>query len=285
MQTSEDKLAMLVPDSVNGWSRSAEDEYFDSENLYNYIDGGAELYLSYGFNLVLKRLYSAQGQPDITVDIFEMTSSYNAFGVYSHSRETVEDDFGQGSFQVEGAILFWKDTYFISIITFPETEKSRLAIEEIARRIDNAIQSEGELPQILNALPQKNLLPETVVYFRNSNWQNTYYFISNDNIFNISDSTDCVLAKYEISGNKPVVMIIDYDKESDAGNTVDKLKRKFGYAELADGLVIRIDDKKWIRMNRKNNIVYMVMNARDTEEAKAILKNTAVRVQKYIEDQ
>ncbi len=283
MQTSEEKLAMLLPENVNGWSRSADDEYFDNESLYNYINGGAELYLSYGFNIVMKRLYSSEGQPDITVDIFEMTNSYNAYGVYSHSRETVEEEFGQGSFQVEGAILFWKDNYFISIITFPETEESKQTIEEIARHIDNAIDSEGELPPILNSLPQNNLLPETVVYFRHGNWQNTYYFISNDNIFNINDSTECVLAKYTVDDKKPVVMILEYPGETEAVNTIDNLKRKFGYAELEEGLVIRIDDTKWFRMDRNNNLIYIVLNAQDTDIAKAVLKNTASQVQNYIE--
>jgi hypothetical protein len=283
MQTPEEKLIQLLPDSIDEWTKWEADEFFNSDNLYDYIDGGAELYLSYGFNLVLKRIYSADGQPDITVDIFEMTSSKNAFGVYSHSRETIEHDYGQGSFNVEGAILFWKDKYFISIITFPETPKSRQAIEGIARRIDSSIESTGELPPVLKTLPEENLLEESVVYFKHSNWQNTYYFISNENIFNISNSTECVLAKYKINDDKPILMILEYANESEAESTIDNLKRKFAYEELNDGLDIQLDDKRWIRIDRQTNLVYMVINAGDTGTAKSLLKITAAQVQNYIE--
>ena len=35
--------------AVDGWARSGKTLFFNSENLYEHIDGASEFYLSYGF--------------------------------------------------------------------------------------------------------------------------------------------------------------------------------------------------------------------------------------------
>ncbi|MEE9464267.1 MAG: DUF6599 family protein, partial [Candidatus Neomarinimicrobiota bacterium] len=83
-------LAQLMPGTVEDWQTGRADKIYNRENLYEYINGGAELYLSYGFLQMISRTYTKSGKPDIVVDIFDMGSSRNAFGVFSHSREAIE---------------------------------------------------------------------------------------------------------------------------------------------------------------------------------------------------
>jgi hypothetical protein len=189
-------LALLLPDIIEGWNVVENDHTYNPETLYDYIDGGAELYLSYGFNEVLSRRYTKYEQPDIVVDIFDMGTSHNAYGTFSHSRETLDSTFGQGSEYAEGLLLFWKDRYFISILTFPETVESKKAIFQLARIIEKAIPNEGPLPQILDILPQKSLVPESIRYFHHYIWLNSYYYVADQNILHIDEKTDALLAKY-----------------------------------------------------------------------------------------
>jgi len=93
MGESESGLAALLPGAVGDWRVTEPDQTYDRENLYTYIDGGAELYLSYGFKKVVNRKYSNPGQPRIVLDLFDMGTSQNAFGVFAHSRETVDSTF------------------------------------------------------------------------------------------------------------------------------------------------------------------------------------------------
>ncbi len=102
-------LSEFLPDSIDGWEVVSEDQFHNRKSLYEYINGGAELYLSYGFSRLISRIYSKPEQPDILVDFFDMRTSRSAYGVFSYSVETVERNFGQGSQQTEGALLFWKD--------------------------------------------------------------------------------------------------------------------------------------------------------------------------------
>ena len=117
-------LMKILPDRIEGWAIHEEDKVYGRDNLYDYIDGGAELYLSYAFQKVINRIYTAPDQPDILVDIFDMGSSRNAYGVFSHAREVEDSTFGQGSQHTSGLLLFWKDRYYISIMAIPETEAS-----------------------------------------------------------------------------------------------------------------------------------------------------------------
>jgi hypothetical protein len=142
-------LALLLPDKIEGWNIAENDHTYNPETLYDYINGGAELYISYGFNEVLSRRYTKYEQPDIVVDIFDMGTSQNAYGTFSHSRETLDRTFGQGSEYAEGLLLFWKDRYFVSILTFPETAESKEAIFQLARQIERALFSSLYLAQFL----------------------------------------------------------------------------------------------------------------------------------------
>ena len=126
-----------LPEKTNGWTSLPDyHKVYDRETLYDYIDGGAELYLSYGFRRLTSRRYVREGEPDIVVDLFDMGDSHNAFGVFSHSREVVESRFGQGSQYTEGLLLFWKGRYYVSVLASPETEASRGAAFDLARRIE-----------------------------------------------------------------------------------------------------------------------------------------------------
>ena len=101
-QSMSKNLEKIMPDKVQNWEIKQEDQKYDKENLYEYIDGGAELFLSYGFQEVLNRTYIKPDQPDIVIDIFDMGKSYNAYGVFSYSRENEDSTFGQGSQYVPG---------------------------------------------------------------------------------------------------------------------------------------------------------------------------------------
>ena len=202
--------ALLLPEEVDGWKAPAHDGIYGRDNLYDYINGGAELYLSYGFKKVINRTYLRPEQPDIVVDLFDMGTSQNAYGVFSHSMETLDDSYGQGSQYSEGLLLFWKDRYYVSIMSYPETAESKKALLALGRKIETAIRGKGPLPDILTLLPQAFLIRESVRYFRHYAWLNSHYFIADSNILNINESTEAVLAKYRDGEKTFLLLLVNY---------------------------------------------------------------------------
>jgi len=241
-QSMEKNLEQLSPEKIEGWQITGEDQTYNQENLYEYINGGAELFLSfflsYDFQQVFSRIYSKPDQPEIIVDIFDMKASYNAFGLFAFSREKEDSTFGQGSQYVPGLLLFWKDRYYISILFSPETKESKEAAFIIAHHIESSIKTEGPLPEILKLLPEDSLISESRRYFRHYIWINSYKFISNDNVLNINDSTEAVMAKYNYGDSKPLLLLIRYPGKSEcktAGNTfIDGYYEKLAESPIAE---------------------------------------------------
>jgi len=270
-QTTDDPSKSL-PEEINNWKIS-EDRIFNNETLYNYIDGGAELFLSFGFSKVFNRIYSQDGQPDILVDIFYMNTSYDAFGVFSFSSGKVENKFGVQSQESTGAIIFWKNNFYISITSTSETEQSKNILNKIAEILDSSIQDKGELPEIIKFLPEKSLDKESVKYFRHYVWQNSHMFISNENILNINQNTQAVLAQYSEKNNKSILIIIKYLSRADATNANEKFILNYN-PKLKKNSTLKDKKGKWTGIMVINNFFVGVFNSRTKNEAQDLLNDS-----------
>jgi hypothetical protein len=268
-QSMKKNLEQLLPEKLDGWQILQKDQYYSPDNLYEYIDGGAELYLSYGFQKVFSRIYNKPDQPEIIVDIFDMKNSYNAFGVFAFSREKEDSSFGQGSQYVPGLLLFWKDRYYISILFSPETEESKEAAFIIARHIESSIHKNGPLPEILKLLPEDSLLTESIRYFRHYTWINSYRFISNENILNINDSTEAVMAKYDYDNNKPLLLLIQYPDKSECNTARDAFIEGY-FEELAGNPIVK-KEGEWVGYTIYGNVLAIVFNGKNKKEVDTLL--------------
>jgi hypothetical protein len=259
-------LASLLPDAIEDWNVSAKDQMYSREDLYKYIDGGAELYISYGFKKVINRTYSKRGQPDMFVDLFDMGTSQNAFGVFSHSRETIDNTFGQGSQYTEGLLLFWKDRFFVSILASPETVESRSAVFDIAGKIETAIKNEGPLPEILDLLPDQSLVRESIRYFHHYIWLNSHYFVSDRNILHINETTDALLAKYGEQKKRYILLLVKYKKNRDAETAYNDFIRH-RLPAISGKRAVRIEDGTWTACQLTGSFLVVVFNAPVKERA------------------
>ena len=80
----------LLPPSgaVGGWNLAEPIELYSPDNLYEYINGAADGYLVFDFVVLAHADYrhpERKGQ-SITVDVYEMASPEDAFGIYSVER-------------------------------------------------------------------------------------------------------------------------------------------------------------------------------------------------------
>ena len=273
-QTKSDPTQSL-PQTIEGWNASTERTFSDS-TLYDYIDGGAELFLSFGFSKVYNRIYTQPNQPDILVDIFYMNSSYDAFGVFSFSVGQIGNDFGVQSQVANGAVVFWKDNYYISITCYPETDESKKAVTGLAQLIGNSIPQKGELPSILDYLPSQSLDKESIRYFRHYIWLNSHLFISNDNILNINQSTDAVLAKYR-DNDKSILLIIKYPNNSDAAAAKEKFVENYNQ-DLTNNPTAKMKNGKLCGFDLINNFIVAVFNAADQDVISMLINQTKEKI-------
>lgn len=75
--------AALTPSesAAPGWKKVENLRVFSREDLYGYIDGGAELFLELGFDQLTLQKYR-NGASEFAVEIYRMTDPAAATGIY-----------------------------------------------------------------------------------------------------------------------------------------------------------------------------------------------------------
>ena len=138
--------------------------YYGPESLWNYINGGALPYLDYGVKAVVS--YAGQWKPEkleIVVDVYDMADSLGAFGIYSNERfpEYTYLDSGIEGYITENALCFWKDRYYVKIISQEDDPKTMATLIELARTIENRIPDGGGNPWYFSLFPNQDKLERT----------------------------------------------------------------------------------------------------------------------------
>ncbi len=259
----------LLPDKIGSWT-TRTDTVYTAENLYDYIDGGAELYISYGFREVMSRVYSAGNQPDIIVDIFDMNTSSDAYGVFMYSGGETERLVGQGTQHNEGSMLFWMDHYFVSIMAYPETPGSKEALLSLGKTIASNIGKEGEPPAILRYLPEEGLSESSIRYFHHYAWLNSYYYIAGDNILLIDDNSRAVLAKYGDPAHRTILLIVEYPDAERASAAAGEFAGQY-LPELERTRSAQAQDGTYAGMYREGPVLIVVFKAPTKAEADGMI--------------
>jgi hypothetical protein len=262
MAESLNDIGRKLPASIGGFKTTGAPVLRTPANLSDYIDGGAELYLSYNFKNALSQKYKGAGQDEISVDVFDMGSSFDAFGVFAHSRETVDASVGQGSEYAAGLLTFWKDRYYVSILAYPETPAKKDIVFTLGRTIASAIPRKGALPHVLSLLPPAGLSPESVRYFHHYIWLNSFHFVSNDNVLEIAHDTPAALGTYRKGGTSVFLLVVQYPTAARADAASARFRR-----EILGGAPNEVRETKgtkgsrWTGLQRRRDVVAVVLNA------------------------
>jgi hypothetical protein len=269
---STEDLAAFVPAEFQGWAVE-EDQSFDPETIFKYIDGAGEVYRSYNFRRLFARRMSRQGRPALIVDLFDMGTSADAFGVFSHDVEGEEARIGQGSTYQGGLLSFWKDRYFVSVYAEEETEETRTAVYGLAGKVAAAIPGAGAMPDLVAALPGEGLDPRSVRYFHNHLVLNIHYFISQENILRLDQKTEAVLGLYGEKGSLGRLLVVRYPDAGPAREALSSFRRAYLPEGSGTGAV-RTENGKWTTAGRFGEMVTVVFDAPSESEAAALLART-----------
>jgi len=211
-------LRSALPIDSDGWRQDDDDQVFDTESIFSYIDGHAEVYLSFGMKRCLSRRYlGPEDEPDVVLDLFEMDSAENAYGVFTHDRDGDEIDVGQGALLREGWLSFWQGRWFGSVYAEGESERSAAALIDIARATADAISEEGSVPAMVSELPANGLDERSVRFFHTQEILNGVVYLGFDNPFVLSVDTDAVLGSYQRDSGRAWLLLVDYQDEATAG--------------------------------------------------------------------
>ncbi len=137
--------------------------FYGPDNLYEYMDGGADIFVLYGVHLLLHLDLRAKAA-DISVDVFDMGSPDTAFGMYAAERSPDSHflTIGAEGYQYEGMLNFLQDRYYVKLLGFGDGADK--VLETIARTLSARIGTNPAFPTLLSKLPAANRKPHSEQY-------------------------------------------------------------------------------------------------------------------------
>ena len=265
-----DDIGRSVPRTIGSWQASGKDQVYDRKTLYDYMDGGAEVYLAFDFRQVWARKYAGPGAGELSLDIYDMGSPEEAYGILSCDREDPGAGIGQDSTYGFGLLRFRQGRFFVSIMTVDEDEASGQAVLEIGRAVAKALGPPGPVPDMVGLLPRESLRPDRTSYFHANVNLNNRYFIASENILGLDRSTDCVFAEYEAGSDKPgCLLLVRYPGEERAVAARRSFLSSYAPEAGPEGLV-QTENKKWVSAGLRGRCLIIIFESPSPDWARRL---------------
>ena len=143
----------LLPKEVAGLAMEGPARVYTTDNLFEYVNGHAEFFISLGFKSLTVAGYSppgeARGKPEYTVDIYDMAAPQNAFGALAQESAGMSpQSIGTLGYSSSRSVMFIQGKLYVKVDSFAKGDR----MTELARALASTLataQPEGEtdLPQ------------------------------------------------------------------------------------------------------------------------------------------
>ncbi len=176
--------AIDFPD-VKGWKPVSEVLSYNPDNLYEYINGAADQFIAYGFQELRSRDLASDSL-QVTVDIYDMGTRLNAFGMYKTERPSDEQSLPIGTEAYVSPpyqCLLFKENFYVKVNAF-EGEITNENGKPLLEAITKALPGEVGYPKELKLLPSVSKVPDSENFARQA-------------FLGLTELNSCVYANYK----------------------------------------------------------------------------------------
>ncbi len=133
------------PAFAPGWAASGTLRTFVGQDLFNQIDGGAEIFLEFGFTALRIQAY-ARDKAELTLSAYEMESAASALGIYlmRMGRETPFAEVAARNSSEDVQLTIVKGRFFIQVDNLGETPAPRADAAALANAFLAGVADETE---------------------------------------------------------------------------------------------------------------------------------------------
>ena len=216
---------------VAGWKIAPPpgDSVYTRDNLWDIIDGAAELFLSYGFADLHIMEYTDTAGTDVRVELYRHSSRANAFGIYSQERNPGYNfiELGTQGYVEEKVLNFLCGVYYVKISSHREGQAGIDGMSMIGHQVAEHLHQEPGWPAMLTVLPAERRLPNTESYIA-------------ENFLGYSVFHTAFTARYE---GGFTLFIMDLESASRARGLAEAYMKAVGrQQELTEGEITEIPD-------------------------------------------
>jgi hypothetical protein len=156
---------------VQGWTLK-DKALFDKDTLFDHINGEAELYFPYGFDMLATATYMNGNDSEVWIvaDVYRMASPLDAFGIYSNYRKADAPSVRVGAegFVSSSQLMFYQDRYFVRLQVTGATGLRQDVFLACAQSVSEKLPSNARPAGELEALNIPGIVPRTERYIAKS---------------------------------------------------------------------------------------------------------------------
>jgi hypothetical protein len=259
-------MQTFLPPAIERWTVSEPSRLYSGRKIFDYMDGAGEVYLAYDFRELLVQRYACPDQEEILVEIFDMGSSRNAFGIFSYMKGRGPSvAVGQEGEYKSGLLCFWRDQYFVCIQIEKENEQAKSALLDLGKKISEAIHRDGDLPRILHYLPDVEYQAGTLRYFFRSEILNIHFYVADGNVLLLDGQTEAVLVR--MKSDRSYLLLIEYPGPDQADSAYSNFLKLY-MPDAKEAGIVKTENNKWTACVRHTAFVAVVFDAPSVGEAR-----------------
>jgi len=204
----------LFPE-IQGWKQTGEILTFSPRKLYDYIDGAADLYLTYEFRELKVAEYQNERKGSVTVEIYRHKTPTQAFGIYSQERLSNANflDIGAQGLIEKNILIFAQGNYYVKINSAETGAEDEEVLLTFAKKISENIKEKGSLPAILSSFPEEGKKKNSEKFIA-KNFMGYSFFLSG------------FTADYVLAGKKFTLYVTEGATPEDCRNMIKKYLEK-----------------------------------------------------------
>jgi hypothetical protein len=206
----------VVFPKIDGWNPDGKTLSFNRENLYEHIDGAAEFYLSYGFELLQVASWSNNGA-ELTIEVYDHADPLQAFGIYSIERSAKAEivTVGLEGYGDAATFNFVAGKYYVKMNGTQLEKVPGFSLKAIAETFSFQLCAKPEYPKVVGMFPKDNQVTNTCQYIPTE-------------FMGLGFLGSAIRAKYSIGGEEITLFVI----ERSDGGAIERIITK--YASYAD---------------------------------------------------
>ena len=200
-----------------GWKQSGEIQIFSPANLYDYINGGADLYLKYDFQELKVAEYQNDRKVSVTIEVYRHKTPVHAFGIYSQERLGNANylEIGAQGYSEKGVLNFLTADCYVKMSSVDAGPEDQAVLLAFAKKVVDNLGGKGSLPSILSSFP------------REGEKKNSEKFIARE-FLGYAFFQSAFTADYELSGRKFKLFVIEGTDQNDCRNMIREYLKHTG---------------------------------------------------------
>lgn len=249
---------------ITRWKQSEEIQTFSPKTLFEYINGAADLYLSYEFQELKVAEYLDEKKASVIVEVYRHKTPTHAFGIYSQERLSNANflDIGAQGYSEKDILNFVAGDYYVKMNSFKTGPEDQEILLNFAKKVAENLGEKGTLPSILSSFPEEGKKKDSEKFI-------------NKNFLGYAFLHSAFTADYELSGKKFKLFVIEGADRGECKDMIQKYLQQTGSPEknITEGRYTIADPYHGeIDLHWKGKNIWGILNVSDASLRSKYLK-------------